>query len=231
MVVIKLTDGKAWLWSPIEYSDELATEIEITCGPIAHLVSPNRIHWLFLKAWQEQRPSAATYASPGLAERKIAKDLRFKATLGDEPDASYSRDIDQVIFYGSKMLDEVVFFHRSSQTVLFCDLIQRFPAGWKGWAMRTDGLNVGNSSTPRELRFLFWWNGGMHLAREALDKVLHEWSPAKLIVAHGECAEEGAATIIEKGFYWVPEDARPRESCCCTRIGRVNDGEESKKDE
>lgn len=215
MVAIKLQDNCAWLWSPIQYSEELATEIERLCGPIRHIVSPNKIHWLFLKMWSEIFPKAKLYASPGLSERKIACDLPFDTVLNDSPDASYASDIDQVIF--KSPMDEVVFFHKCSKTVIFCDLIQRFPEsrGWKGWLMTADGLVGERGSTPKEWRFLFWWTGKLDAARLSLEKVLYEWQPERLIIAHGHCASSNATQIIDHCLTWIPRDCAPsRERCC-----------------
>lgn len=41
------SDGNVWVWSPIALTDELARAIE-DIGPVRHLVSPNKLHHLFL---------------------------------------------------------------------------------------------------------------------------------------------------------------------------------------
>ena len=56
MVIIRLSNNTSWIWSPIEYSEPLLQEIELKAGPVRHLVSPNMIHWLFLKPWQNHCP-------------------------------------------------------------------------------------------------------------------------------------------------------------------------------
>jgi hypothetical protein len=50
------------------------------------IVSPNKIHHLFLKERADRWPEASLYESPGLAKRR--PDLRFDAELGDEPDSA-----------------------------------------------------------------------------------------------------------------------------------------------
>jgi hypothetical protein len=233
MVVIQIKSKKqggveVWIWSPVAFSEELGQEVE-TLGPVAHLVSPNLIHWLFLKSWQERYPNATVYASPGLRDRKFVVDLRFDITLGEDELLLWPK-IDQVIFKGS-LLDEVVFFHYPSKTVIFCDLIQRHPeesqTGWKGWLMRLDGLVGFYGSTPREWRLSFWWNGQQHLTRRALDKVLLEWQPERLIVAHGDCAFENATELVEKCLHWVPKNPRPRCGCIPGKATMVDDDKEN----
>ncbi len=68
MVVVRLTegddDGRAWIWSPVEISDELASEVETKAGKVKYVVSPNKIHHIFLKSWADR--------FPGLEKRKVA---------------------------------------------------------------------------------------------------------------------------------------------------------------
>ncbi len=165
------------------------------------IVSPNKIHHIFLSEWQERWPDAKLYAPPGLAKRK--PDVRFDAELGDDPDPAWADDIDQVIFHGSLAMEDAVFFHRESRTAIVCDLIQRHPesamTGWKGMLMRADGLVGRDGSTPREWRASFLRRGRARAAREKL----LSWNPERLLIAHGECAQTGATEIIEKALSWI----------------------------
>jgi len=200
MAVVRLSDGSAWVWSPVELSDDLFNSVNAV-GPVRHIVSPNKIHHLFLAEWGERWPEARVYAPPGLAQRR--PDLRFDAELGDEPDPAWKADIDQVIFRGSLAMEEVAFFHHASRTAIICDLIQRHPeatsTGWKGMLMRLDGLVGERGSTPREWRASFLRRGKARAARE---KVLG-WKPERLLIAHGECAQIGATSIIDKALGWM----------------------------
>ena len=200
MAVARLSDGSAWVWSPVALTDDII-EFMDTFESVGHIVSPNKIHHLFLAQWHDRWPDARMYAPPGLAQRK--PELQFDAELGDTPDPAWATDIDQVIFRGSLAMEEVVFFHRESRTAIVCDLIQRHPeatmTGWKGMLMRMDSLAGKNGSTPREWRASFLRRGKTRAARE---KVL-SWKPERLLIAHGECAKSGAAEIIDKALRWI----------------------------
>ena len=65
MAVIRLNNGDLWVWSPVALNDELVTEIQ-AIGPVRHIVSPNKIHHLFLAEWAKKWPEARVYAPPGL---------------------------------------------------------------------------------------------------------------------------------------------------------------------
>ena len=200
MSVVRLSDSSVWVWSPVALTEELASEVE-AIGPVHYIVSPNKIHHLFLSDWVDRWPDARLYAPPGLARKKPS--LHFHAELGDEPADEWATEIDQVIFRGSFAMEEVAFFHRPSKTAIICDLIQRFPesmmSGWKGMLMRMNNLVGKHGSTPREWRASFLRH---EPARAARDKVLG-WNAERLLIAHGECAQTGASTIIADALKWI----------------------------
>jgi hypothetical protein len=82
MAVARLLDGNVWVWSPIALTPELVDEVQ-SIGPVRCIVSPNKLHHLFLQEWADRWPAALLYAPPGLARKKTA--LHFDAELGDEP--------------------------------------------------------------------------------------------------------------------------------------------------
>lgn len=200
MAVARLSDGSVWVWSPIALTHELADQVQ-SIGSVRYIVSPNKLHHLFLQEWADRWPEAWLYAPPGLARKKPA--LRIHAELDDQPVPSWKADVDQVVFRGSFAMAEVVFFHRTSRTAIIGDLIQRFCddqlSGWTGMVMRFGGLAGERGSTPRDWRASFLRHGR---ARAALQKVL-EWNPERLLIAHGACAQTGAANIIAAALRWI----------------------------
>jgi hypothetical protein len=200
MVIVQLSDGNLWVWSPISLSPELKCAVD-AIGPVRHIVSPNKIHHLFLKEWAERWPGARLHAPPGLAKRR--PDLHFDTSLGDQSHSTWAADIDQTIFHGSFAMEEVVFFHRPSRTAIFGDLVQRHDRaemkGLKGMLMCLDGLVGEHGSTPREWRASFLRR---RCARVARAQVL-AWEPERLVIAHGACARENATEIIARALAWL----------------------------
>lgn len=200
MAAVRLQNGDVWIWSPVAMTEGIEKDVR-ALGPVRYIVSPNKIHHLFLAEWAQHFPDAILYAPPGLAKRK--PEIAFDKELADSPDPAWASDIDQVIFRGSFALEEVVFFHRESRTAIFCDLIQRHDPekmeGWKGFVMRLDGLVGDEGSAPRELRATFLHRDK---ARAARDKVLG-WDAEQLLIAHGECARHGASRIIREALSWI----------------------------
>ena len=200
MAVIRLSDRTLFVWSPIALDDELRGEVD-ALGVVAHLVSPNKIHHLFLGEWKSVYPGARLYASPGLQSRR--RDLEFDAVLGEMPEHAWAADIDQVCVGGSFAMTEIVFLHRASRTAIFADLIENFRpgwfAGWKGVLARLDGIVSPDYGAPREWRASFWRR---RPARRALERIL-AFAPEKVVIAHGELAHGDGTAFIRKAFCWL----------------------------
>jgi hypothetical protein len=200
MLLARLTDGSVWVWSPIALTPALERAVD-AIGPVRDIVSPNKIHHLFLGEWATRWPDARLHAPPGLARRK--PELHFDAELGDAADPAWAADIDQAVFRGSIAMAEVAFFHRPSRTAIFGDLVQRHDPeqmkGLKGMLMRLDGLVGEHGSTPREWRASFLRRRSL---REARARVL-AWEPERLVIAHGACAPRNAASILARALAWM----------------------------
>jgi hypothetical protein len=207
MAVVKLSNGDgAWIWSPTKYSKQLASEIEeLVGGPVAHIVSPNKLHHLNLKEWSEHYPEARVYAPPGLKGRSVVQGVVFTDDLGDDPHKTFANDFDQVVFRNRLFMEEVVFFHKESRTALFCDLIQRYQPveaeGLKGLKRRMDGLVGDPGGTPREWVWSFLL--GKDKVREATRVVVDRWQPHRLLIAHGDCVDSNAADVIARALKWA----------------------------
>jgi len=198
MVVARLAEG-LWVWSPIELTAELKRAVD-GLGRVRWITTPNRLHHLFVPGWLEVYEEAVALAPPGLAEKR--DDIAFAATLGEEPVAEWTPDIEHVIVHGSVM-EEVLFFHRPSSTCIVGDLIQRHEpssfTGWKAAVMKLDGMVGDGGSTPREWRATFLNREG---ARAALKAAL-EWNPRRLVIAHGTCAMEDGVDVLRNNLDWM----------------------------
>lgn len=69
--------------------------------------------------------------------------------------------------------------------------------GFMGHIVKWGGLARESGTAPLELRLTFKLRGYLPRARKVLNKVLHEWEPEKLVIAHGYMAEDAAAEDID----------------------------------
>ena len=203
-VVIRLDDGDLWIWSPIALDDALEREIRVL-GPVRHLVSPNKLHYLYLADWVRAFPDALMWG-PASTIRKC-RDLEFQPPLTDVAPEAWRDDIGQLWFRGSFAMDEIVFFHRPSSTAIVADLSENFSevflqAHWGPLARRVAKLwkiTEPYGHAPLELR-LSWLRRGP--ARAALATLL-SWQPTQVIMAHGEIQPTDGRAYLERAFAWL----------------------------
>lgn len=171
---------------------------------MAYLISPNKLHHLFLSAWMERYPAARSYAAPGLTKKR--KHLSFLKELEDDAEDEWKGQLEQIIFRGSPAMEEVVFFHKESKTLILTDLIENFPEnyfkGWRKGMAWAAGILAPNGRTPLDWRLSFVF--GKKRARGALTKMM-EWAPDNIIISHGDCIFGNAREFLAKSFRWLRE--------------------------
>src|SRR5262245_36457217 len=68
-IVIRLSDGGLFIWSPTALSGELRSAVD-QLGPVRHLVAPNTLHHLFIEDWHRAYPEAELHAVPELRPKR-----------------------------------------------------------------------------------------------------------------------------------------------------------------
>lgn len=203
-VVVRLGSGGLWVWSPVRLGDELRRAVE-ALGPPQHLVSPNRIHHLYLAEWHAAFPAATLWGPASTIAKR--RDLPFAAPLGDEPPPAWRGEIDQAWFRGSPLLDEVVFFHRASSTAILADLSENFSAAWlaahwapwQRWIARRWGIVEGEGHAPLEYRLSFLDRRAL---RTATARMLG-WHPERVVMAHGVWQPSDGEAFLRRSFRWA----------------------------
>ena len=201
MTIIKLDDGRLFVHSPINPIEDMMREVD-ELGEVAFLISPNKIHHLYLGDWHKLYPQAKLYASPGLKRKR--SDLDFDFELTDVPDPAWAGQIDQIVFKGSRVMEEVLFFHRRSRTLILADLLENFDptwfTGWQKWMALAIGIVAPGGKAPLDYRLSFF--GGKTKARKSLATV-KSWKPENIIIAHGACFKGNGEIELERAFDWI----------------------------
>ena len=203
-VIVRLKNGDLWCWSPITLTPELKTEID-EIGEPKHLISPNKIHHLYLQDWQMVWPNAKIWGPASSIKKRT--DLSFESPLENDAPAEWSGEIDMIWFNGSPVLDEIVFFHRPSKTAILCDLSENFSddfirkhwKGWKRWVAKPWGITEGKGYAPLEWRLSFFKRNA---TRVALDRLIG-LGPQRVVMAHGEIQYENGVSFLKQSFGWL----------------------------
>lgn len=198
LVVVRLRGGGLWVLSPIPVTPELRSELA-ALGEIRHVVGPNCYHDECLLEFQREYPGPLFHAAPGLA--KARPDIRFGAELSNAPHPDWAGVLEQHLIKGMPKLNEVVFFHTASRTLIIADIA--FNLGPNGpWffalLMRLNGA-WGRFGPSRLCRMLMCDKAAV---RASLDHILR-WDFDRVIVGHGKNLETGGKENFRQAFAFL----------------------------
>lgn len=198
MTVVRLPERRLFLHSPITLGPELRQNLD-RLGVARFAVAPNRFHHLYAAEYTAAYPDLQLFVAPGLETKR--PDLSVHGILQDEAPSGWRDHLGQVVVRGYPMLNEVVFLHRSSRTLITSDLV----------------FNI-RADSPALTRLVFRLVGGYGrlgptllervlirdrpAARESLNRVL-AWDFDRVILAHGHILESGGREALRKGYAWL----------------------------
>jgi hypothetical protein len=197
--IVDLGGNVLLVHSPVQLS--VGAQAVESLGRLAYIVSPNKMHHLFLGEWKAAFPDARIYSPPGLRSKR--PDLTFQGDLGDEPEDAWASVLDQRVVTGSLFMEEVVFFHRPSRTLILGDLIENHDPSvlsvWHRAVARANGMLAPHGATARILRLSFLRRAE---ARRVVSEIL-SWQAKRVVVMHGPCVEHDAEGFLRHAFGWL----------------------------
>jgi hypothetical protein len=138
------------------------------------------------------------HGARGLAKRR--KDLVIDRELGCETFPDWREQLDTALLEGT-MLNEMVFLHRPSRSLIVADLIENFETSphWPTRAYLKLGGIHGKPGLSRPLRMIF---RDKKRARRALDRIL-SWDFDRIVLAHGDILESGGNETLREAYTWL----------------------------
>jgi hypothetical protein len=198
MTVVRLPERGLWIHSPVRI-DAAARAAVDALGPVRFLVAPNLMHHLFLKDWAAAYPEARVVAPAGL--RRKQPGLRIDVELTDTPDAGYAAVFTQHLMRGVPWLDEFIFLHRPSRTLLLTDMAFHIRES-SSWLTRTYLRLCGAYGRLAPTVLLRAMVKDRAALRASMDTVLG-WDFERVVVCHGEVIEHGGREALASGFRWL----------------------------
>lgn len=191
MIVVRLSSGELWLWSPVPIDEALKDELQ-ELGTVRYLVAPNRFHHVHLSSAKARFPAARLFGAPGLPEKR--KDLHFDAVLEESAPDDWSDEIRQVVLRGVSALSEVVFFHQASGSLITADLFMNVHEAQGALSKLVFWLE-GTWKRPRIPRLLSLLTSDRERFRRDYETIV-SWPVERVIPAHGEIIETNAAELL-----------------------------------
>ncbi|ASP38476.1 hypothetical protein CHH28_07225 [Bacterioplanes sanyensis] len=209
MVVVRLPDNSLWIHSPVRLTATLQQRLQ-ELGDVRYLIAPNALHHLFLSDWQQAFPEALSYGTQGVINKR--SDLPFDGVLEADIELPWHADIHSRLVTGSAVMQECVFCHRPSATLIVTDLIENFdrqalPVG-KRWLAQLAGVVAPNGKTPLDWRLTFYPHKDE--IRQHIEQML-AWQPQRIVMAHGVIVQSDAEAFLRRAFAWTGLNARSEE--------------------
>ena len=208
MTVVRLDNDDLIIISPIAKDDLLLREID-AIGMVKWIIAPNLYHHLFLTEFQENYPHAQLLATPGLEKKRpdlaIAKILDPKESIFN---IIFTHDLESIFLAGFKIFDltgasllnEFVFFHRPSQSLILTDTAfafdETFPLKTRLAARFFRSYQQLSPSLLEKFA-----TREKDKVKEAIQKIL-TWDFKRAIVAHGTIIENEAKQQLKQGYEW-----------------------------
>lgn len=145
ITIVDLGGGKLWVHSPSKVDSQFKASLD-ELGEVAYITAPGNYHHLNVADFQSAYPNAETYLCPSLESKR--PDLEFDWILGNRSDPRWKGEFEQVVVHGTRIINEVAFFHQSTKTLILVDLIE----------------NIGDDYTHEAgLLLQFWWKAVLRM--------------------------------------------------------------------
>lgn len=192
--------------SPLEPTDKVVEWLNKT-GDVCFVVAPNKHHSWWAAAMKAAFPAALLVAPLGLALKRpsLPVDIRITPLAGaqDMPGSWPAAVMDVIHLQGLSFLDELVFLHKPSSTLLLTDTAFNFDA--ECMAAAQPGL---------PLRLYLSWAGGRCCCmtkpfrwlisdavalKASFDQLLATWEFEQVSMAHGSFISKGGKQAFLEG--------------------------------
>ena len=204
MTVIRFNNGELAVISPIQV-DHKTTEQLNELGNVKYIIAPNLFHYLFLSNFKAVYPQAKVYAVSELKAKK--PDISIDQALEDNGE-NFLGELECLLFEGFKTflpsgalpLNEYIFFHTKSQTLILTDTAfyfdESFPMTTKLVSKIMGGYKKLRPSLLEQLA-----TQEKEKVKQSVQKVLR-WDFRRVIVAHGSIVEHDAKKQFKEGYEW-----------------------------
>jgi hypothetical protein len=196
MTVLRLRDGSLWVHSPISPTPGLIDELA-KIGTVRYVVAPNKTHHVFFLAFLHAHPSAQGFIAVGLESKR--PDLsHFQHVPYDAP---WGSEIQSFFIEGLPVLNERVYFHSDTGTLILTDLLFYFSETNRGvTALVSRLLGVhGKLGMSRTMKFAI--KDKQALVRSV--QPLFSLPIQRVVVAHDQIVDEQPVEKLRQAFAWL----------------------------
>jgi len=202
MTVVRLAGHGLVVISPISVSGALVAELN-ELGTVTHIIAPNLYHYLFAAEFKAAYPAATFWAPAGLRAKK--PELAIDRAIAGSPENPWP-GLEGLFFDGFKTLgpsgpaplEEWVFFHAASRTLILTDTAFSFDESFPWLTQLVTKIGGGYKSlSPSLLERVATTE--KETVKASVEQVLR-WDFERVIVAHGSTVERGGKAQFRRGY-------------------------------
>ncbi|HJP31025.1 MAG TPA: DUF4336 domain-containing protein [Candidatus Latescibacteria bacterium] len=198
MTVVRLASTGLWVHSPVALDDEVRAGLD-SLGEVEYLIAPSTFHDLYWAPWFAAYPQARFCAAPGVREEH--PELPFTDVLDADIPAARSGDLEHVQLGGMPKINESVFLHTPSKTLIVADMAFNHDRGVNfatGLVLRMTGC-YGQFGVSRLYKLFIGDRKGM---RRSVDEVL-DWDFERIVMGHGHIVERDGRRILREAYAFL----------------------------
>lgn len=202
--IVRLAGGALWVHSPSTPTDEVCAALD-TLGEVRWIVVPNRFHHLQAPATAARYPKAVVVGPESARSRNQQLSLMLHTSNPEYLRAT--PELTPIHLNGVPFLDETVFFHAASGSLIGADLLisacARDHWSWR-MAARIWG-RYGKIRTPPDVR---WSTRANAEAAESIAR-LRALPLERILVAHADpITDRPAEQLADAWNFAVPEELK-----------------------
>ncbi|MFO0549165.1 MAG: DUF4336 domain-containing protein [Polyangiaceae bacterium] len=198
MTVFRAGDGRLWVHSPAEPTAELCAELD-RLGEVAWIILPNRFHHLQAPAMKARYPRALVVGPLSVKARN--GEVVLDRVIDDTELSALFPDFTSVALKGVPFLDETLFLHRKTGTLIGADLMMCGCGAdhftWR-WASRLLG-QYQKYRAPPDVR---WNTKRTDEVRQSITE-LAKLPIERILVAHSDPVEDRPVEELKEAWSFV----------------------------
>lgn len=203
MTAVRLPSQDLVVISPIALKNGDRAALE-ALGIVKHLIAPNLFHHTYFADAQAVYPAAQAWGVEGLSVK--CPELRLDALL-NQP-GSFENTLEYMPFKGFGVVlpsgiqpvNETVFYHRPSKTLILTDTAFNFDDTFP-WTTQLATQVLGSYQALRPTRLEKWGSVDKAAVESSIRRVL-AWDFERVILAHGSIVETDAKAQLKAGYEW-----------------------------
>lgn len=204
MTVIRLTNGELVVISPIQADNTIIQQLN-ELGDVSYIIAPNLYHSLFVSNFKACYPQAKLFVAPGLETKRPELPIdqvmqEGKNYLGTEIEYLLFDGFQTFDLGGAAILNEYVFFHPESHTLVLTDTAFHFDESFPQITQLAAKVMGGYKKLSPSILERFATSEKQRV-KQSVQKVL-TWDFRRVIMAHGSIVENDAKRKFKEGYEW-----------------------------